>query len=263
MSSELSLDEAKRLVQARLHEWRTPEHEHFISRVTPFEHGWVFQHSFWIFDDGSKKKGDFKGFGSHWPLAVMKTGEVYSTFLRSLDVMCELMSRDWETVHTPALAVELSEGAQQEFLYIFNRVLRSQRQLLLLREVDAVEVRLEWDTSGLSICWRSASEWHQWGERPFLLGALIARRFKQMADIDPTNISEPQGMRSGLIKIRQHPTRHKKVDGKSVCETCEAIYNISVAVFPSASGERIVVTIELDEATSTWASGTEDNSQPS
>jgi len=104
MNSELSFDEARRLVQAQLDSWRTSENEeHVISGVTPFEHGWVFDYEVRV-------DGNVISFDGGGPLAVFKTGEVVKVpGVLPTEVVVELLSRNWEAAHAPALSVELSE----------------------------------------------------------------------------------------------------------------------------------------------------------
>jgi len=110
------------------------------------------------------------------------------------------------------------------------------------------------------IRWRIGSDRDEEDREPFFIGALIARRLKVMADIDPADLSEAGAMQSGLIKIKLRETRYKMVDGEAVkqdgqlvVETRKAFYNISLTAFPTGRGEQIILSIELDEATSTWA----------
>lgn len=254
MKDELSLDEARKLVQARLDSWRTEEDEHFISRVTPFEHGWLFGH-------GLRVNGTRTGLLGGSNFAVMKTGEVYSTpGVLELEVICELLARNWEATHAPALSAELGEAARKCLTRFFNQWLRD-----LLR-AGAQEARLQTDEDGTRICWRTATAWDGQDAEPWFIGALFARRLKQMADIEPRDLSEPEAMQSGLIKIKLRQTRYQMAEGvpemhngRPVIETRRAFYNISLSAFPGAQGEQVVLVIELDEATSTWGSGTTDS----
>lgn len=265
MNSELTLDEAKRLVQFRLDSWRTPEREYFISDVTPFEHGWVIHHDFWFFDHELKRRSSqFNGgFGrGRGPLAVMKTGEVYETpGIFGPEILCELLARNWEAAHAPALAVELSEEAHKPFVSIFNRLLRH------TLHAGAVEARIEEDGR---LRWRIGNNWNEQDGKPWFIGNLFARRLKEMADIDTTDTSEPEAMRSGLIKISMSDVRFKmagdepvKQDGKLVPEMRTAVYTISLSAFPTERGEQVIMVIVPDEATSTWGTGTTDSLDPS
>ena len=104
--------------------------------------------------------------------------------------------------------------------------------LLSLLRAGAREVQLRAGEAGVRIRWRAAEEWHEHEGDAWFAGALVARRLKELAGVDPAADNTDGAMQSGHFTLLAG-------DGR---------YSVWLCAFPTEHGEQVVLAIEPEGA---------------